>query len=492
MNLRWILISASLQAKDLSLTLEIEKGLPACFLDDATRLTQVVQNLIGNSIKFTETGGITISVKTSSNGLCFSITDTGIGILPERQDAIFEGFTQVDGSTSRKYGGTGLGTTISKRIVELMGGWIWLESKIGKGSTFFFEIPLTETECIEIEEIKTTVILKSLNILLVEDQAANQELATIRLKEKGHTLTLAENGLEAVQAWESGSFDLILMDLQMPIMNGFEATQAIRTKETDAQIPIIALTASNITGDEGKCYDAGMNGYVSKPIDFDNLWREIGKLIPGAILKTVELNSDIISDENSLGTLKGISIEEGLKRWGSIEAYRKVLLGFPNQSKNLEKLEVALKEGDTNEAKAIVHALKGVAGNLSITDVARIATALDTVLSKNQLSETEDLFAQLKKAFSVVLSSIQTLKESSIVKDQPAKEIDLEVIKPLLQKLADFILLEDLDQIEVALDLLEEIFPQASAIRNNLDEYDFDAAMETLNKIAKNIGISTE
>ena len=373
-----------------------------------------------------------------------------------------------------------------------MGGWIWLESKIGKGSTFFFEIPLTETECIEIEEIKTTVILKSLNILLVEDQAANQELATIRLKEKGHTLTLAENGLEAVQAWESGSFDLILMDLQMPIMNGFEATQAIRTKETDAQIPIIALTASNITGDEGKCYDAGMNGYVSKPIDFDNLWREIGKLIPGAILKTVELNSDIISDENSLGTLKGISIEEGLKRWGSIEAYRKVLLGFPNQSKNLEKLEVALKEGDTNEAKAIVHALKGVAGNLSITDVARIATALDTVLSKNQLSETEDLFAQLKKAFSVVLSSIQTLKESSIVKDQPAKEIDLEVIKPLLQKLADFILLEDLDQIEVALDLLEEIFPQASAIRNNLDEYDFDAAMETLNKIAKNIGISTE
>ena len=481
------------QSKGLILKLKLSKNLPACFMGDSDRLTQVIQNLVSNSIKFTEKGSIIISIKPTKTGLCFSITDTGIGIPQDRQNAIFESFTQADGGTTRKYGGTGLGTTISKKIVELMGGRIWLESEEGKGSIFSFEIPLVKTECVAEESQQSIAVLKPLKILLAEDQKANWELVMIRLKEREHQVTLAQNGKEAVNTWkenqELSPFDLILMDLQMPIVNGLEATRAIRSKEENDPIPIIALTASIMTEDMKECHEAGMNGYISKPIDFDVLWEEIGKVIPSAVLKKIEFVPKSSLTENSLGDLAGVNVQAGLKRWGeAAEVYRKSLLGFArDHAKDVQRIRAELKNNNIEGVKRITHSLKGVGSNLAITDVTKVVILLDKALHNNQLDKVETLLIRLDEACSIAIKSILTL-EDSIQPDVESEEVDLTVVKPFLQELAKFIQDEDLIEAEQILAILLKSLPQIKEVANQLDNYEFDEALVALNEIANQIG----
>ena len=259
---------------------------------DANRLRQILINLIGNAIKFTEKGLVTTSLKSEYVGeklnLHFTVSDTGIGIDEDRMGKIFESFEQAYSDTSRKFGGTGLGLSISKRLVELHNGKIWVESEKGKGSQFHFIIPYavaeTRDEVIPAEDLNSNiaVALTGIRILLVEDNAFNVVVAQEELQDaiEGVYVDVAENGLIAVEKLKSAAFDVILMDVQMPVMNGFEATTAIRSLDSEmAQIPIIAMTANVLKEEVDLCYQAGMNDFIGKPFDINELLNKIFNLI---------------------------------------------------------------------------------------------------------------------------------------------------------------------------------------------------------------------
>ncbi len=294
--------SFMLQAKGKNLEFEtcMDDFLPRFLYGDSARLRQVLFNLLGNAVKFTEKGKVALRVRraTDEEGgetgqqslqlsgkwpekLLFEVTDTGIGISPEDQEKLFKSFTQVDGALSRRYGGTGLGLAISRQLVEMMGGTIWLESVPGKGSSFFFtaRFSLGENMALDAESPAENAGAKKakksgLNILVAEDNRVNRLYARRLLERQGHYVTAVENGQEALQALANHCFDLVLMDVQMPDMDGVEATRALRNNEQgvyDSQTPVIALTAHAMKGDRERFLESGMDEYVAKPLQVDEL-----------------------------------------------------------------------------------------------------------------------------------------------------------------------------------------------------------------------------
>jgi two-component system CheB/CheR fusion protein len=280
--------------RGLKLSHWIAPEVPVRVRADQGRLRQVVMNLVGNAIKFTEEGEISVKVDLKSHQgseamLRVEVRDTGVGVPPDKLKSIFEPFTQAEGSTARKYGGTGLGLSICRKIVALLEGEIWIESEEGHGSTFGFTARITVDEVSGAEPSgsrKSAVLEKKpecvpvLEVLLAEDGRANQLVATRFLERRGHSVTLAENGREAVIAWENGHFDAILMDIHMPEMNGFEATRIIREGEEagSPRIPIIAMTANAMQGDREACLEAGMDGYLAKPVHATDLYKVLERL----------------------------------------------------------------------------------------------------------------------------------------------------------------------------------------------------------------------
>ena len=279
--------------KDLLFTLEIADDIPLVIIGDAVRLTEILLNLLGNAIKFTQKGsvGLSVSSRLSADGtqsdLQFSIKDTGIGISQEQQQKIFESFVQGDSEISRKYGGTGLGLAISKTLIELQGGTIHVKSEPHKASEFIFNIPYavgSETDIVKAEPKtgRDYSALAKLKILIVEDNDFNQVVIkdTLENLAPGITTAIAANGKIAVEMVQRSYYDLILMDVHMPEMDGYEATRIIRN-ELKMNIPIVALTASVIRGDLDKCIKAGMNGYIPKPFKHTELLNELMKNTPG-------------------------------------------------------------------------------------------------------------------------------------------------------------------------------------------------------------------
>ena len=276
----------SSKRKGLELRREIGAGVPEIVVGDPARLRQVLTNLVGNALKFTEKGEVGVRVARGSNDdasrliLQFTVWDTGVGIPPEEQKAIFESFTQADSSTTRKYGGTGLGLTISMRLVELMGGKIWVESAAGSGSKFHFTAsfkPSSEPSRRgrEIERAATNANGPGvrLRVLLAEDNSVNQRLISRLLEKRGHEVDVVGNGVEALRALEVKNYDLVLMDMQMPELDGLETTARIRMRERtgDRRQLVVALTANAMREDQERCRAAGMDGYLTKPIQLDKL-----------------------------------------------------------------------------------------------------------------------------------------------------------------------------------------------------------------------------
>jgi len=268
--------------KGLKLTCDIDPAIPAMVRGDPNRLRQVLLNLTSNAVKFTAKGSVAIEVKMLSSGgeeheLQFTVADTGIGIPQKAQDSIFSPFTQADTSTTRKFGGTGLGLTICRRLIGMFGGTIWFDSEPGIGSEFHFTArfgvassPLNEAAVIGVLETRAPLTPANgpLNILLAEDNAVNQLVMTRLLHKRGHQVTVVSDGRSAVDAVSHGDFDMVFMDVQMPVLDGLQATQEIRRAQADShpRVPIVALTAHAMQGDKQRCLAAGMDGYLTKPI----------------------------------------------------------------------------------------------------------------------------------------------------------------------------------------------------------------------------------
>ncbi|MAU41710.1 MAG: hypothetical protein CMF31_08810 [Kordiimonas sp.] len=274
------LLSERASSKGVLLQVEETRDIPPLLQGDPTRLKQVLFNLVGNAIKFTEQGQVTVRTVYSKSQegqparLRFEVVDSGIGISEEQQSLLFDRFTQADNSITRKFGGTGLGLSICRQLVELMGGQIGVHSVLGKGSTFWFEVPaeLSMKDIVEGTENltgqKVADVVTKQKVLVAEDNEINQMLIRALLEKYDHSVRIVSNGVEALAAIEADDFDVVLMDIQMPVMDGISCAQEIRKLEGDkGRIPIIALTANAMSGQKEEYLASGMNGYVSKPID---------------------------------------------------------------------------------------------------------------------------------------------------------------------------------------------------------------------------------
>jgi CheY-like chemotaxis protein len=273
-------VAAKAHAKNLDMTLAFDEHTPTQVFGDRNRLQQIVHHLLDNAIKFTDSGDIRVKMVSRLLNeqrleLYFTVQDTGVGIPIERLDTLFQSFSQVDASRTRRYGGTGIGLALCKQLSQLMGGTMWATSQVGDGSTFHFTVVLTPLSLpvIEPEETPEVELLveeeppEHVRILLVEDNKTNQKVAQLILRRLGYEIEMVDNGQEAVEAVEQTVYDVVLMDIQMPELDGIEATRRIHERWPPGQRPyIIAMTAHALRGDREKCLAAGMNDYVSKPV----------------------------------------------------------------------------------------------------------------------------------------------------------------------------------------------------------------------------------
>ncbi|MEQ8170039.1 MAG: response regulator [Candidatus Eremiobacterota bacterium] len=556
LTLEFIVNTMAIQAhkKGLELLLHIRSEVPKKIKGDPARLRQIMINLIGNAIKFTDKGEVLLNVDVEKNDghivlLHFTVSDTGIGIPAGKIDSIFESFTQVDGSTTRKYGGTGLGLTISKQLVKLMKGDMWVESEQGKGSKFHFtgffdiapdikeeEISITSLQglhilivddnstnrlilreivirwgftCVEVEggekalaamwmaksegkpfnlalldfqmpgmdglelagKIKsnselsgTPIILltsagtkeelecckkigiegylnkpvtrnilldkiltvlgkpvrasvtdkgkdysigktsKKLHILLAEDVLTNQKLATSLLKKRGHSVVIANNGKEALEIYGSEKFDLILMDIQMPVMDGIQATGLIRDRDTD--IPIIAMTAHAMKGDRERFLSEGMNDYIAKPLKLKEVFEVIEKYTSSE--EGPDEGPDTISSETSAEADVIINKKEALEAIGNDEELLKEMyIIFIEEAPSLMKnLKIAIEEGKAGDIALNGHSLKSSSGHIGAKVMAKLACQMERAAKNGEISDLSDLYENLQKELDKVIAVI--------------------------------------------------------------------------------------
>jgi PAS domain S-box-containing protein len=369
--------------KGLSLKVEVDKVVPPRLLGDPIRLGQVITNLAGNGVKFTERGAVTIGVENAGSAdhpggpavsLRFFVRDSGIGIAPAQLERIFEPFTQADGSTTRRFGGTGLGLTISRQLVEMMGGKLEVESAPGSGSTFSFTVSfLLQPDADWAPDVARgpssfTALrsLRGLRVLVAEDNAINQEVARELLEAAGMTVVIADNGRQAVEAATSAGarFDAILMDLQMPEMDGIEATGEIRTHPIASGVPIIAMTAHALAGERERCLAGGMNDHVSKPIEPAKLYTALAQWVKAP---------------EGVPDLPDVDVAGALGRLGGDQAlYHRLLANLLREWDDaFTALDVAVEAGDLAAIRRVAHALKGTSATLGVLPLAGEATTLE-------------------------------------------------------------------------------------------------------------------
>ncbi|MBU0994705.1 MAG: response regulator [Proteobacteria bacterium] len=649
------------QEKSVEFILDIAPDVPRCIVSDPLRLRQVLSNLTTNAFKFTEKGEICVSVEVIDMHdvfvkLKFGVRDTGIGIDADKKDKLFNAFAQEDGSTSRKYGGTGLGLTICKKIAEMMGGEIWVESEKGKGSTFFFttefevstegEEPETEApkdlsqlkvlivednpstmmvikrfvesfgfiaymadsaesglkmhekaieerkpfgliimdvllpgmdgitaskliktdsrispppiivisaigsdaevkrsleagvESFLIKPIKQSLLFdttmevfgykkkddpadnakeesweqefENIEVLLVEDNPINQLVATEILEKVNILVDTANSGLGAIESIKEKTYDLVLMDVQMPEMDGLEATRLIRSDRTNINLPIIAMTANAMIGDREKCIDAGMNDYVTKPIDTNELFKTMSKW-----LKRTQKKEDIeaiptkivevkLTEDELPAHLPGIDIESGLKRiGGNKKLFRKILKEFLKTYENVViEIRDSFQAKDTELLARTVHTLKGVAGNFSAIELQEKALELETAIKQGKDDEFDDRLKTLETALNKVLDAARSIEPPPAVQDTQAgthpaenKEIITSEVAPLINELYALIKQSNLKAVSYLESIKNDLAggglnDKIEALDNQINMFDFNSAQATLQEIAKGLGIT--
>jgi signal transduction histidine kinase/CheY-like chemotaxis protein len=395
-------VEARAKAKGLWVRHSIAPDVPAYLIGDPNRLRQVAINLLGNAIKFTDKGGVEVRAENdpkdpAAGHLRFGVSDTGIGIPADKLQSVFESFTQADSSTTRKYGGTGLGLTISRQLVELMGGAIHVESTPGEGSTFFFTVKLTaqEKQSQEPQKEKPVATIaelenltRGMRILLADDAPDNRFLILSYLNNTGSRIEIAENGEEAVAKFRAAGYDLVLMDIEMPVMDGFAATRAIRQLEkatNTPQTPVLALTAHAFSEMQQKCFDAGFTDVLTKPIRklalLEGLLRNRGVAVLPPV-ETVEAEEPAESE----GTIR-VVIPEGLedvagpyldKRRADLAIYRQ-----------------ALSNGDLETVRKMAHKMKGTGAGYGFQRMTEMGGALEEAAQAADIEAVRSLVEEL-------------------------------------------------------------------------------------------------
>lgn len=484
--------------KGLELVFETADDVPTCLVGDPLRLNQILLNLCGNAIKFSETGAVrvrTTALDKSAEGVTvkFEVIDQGPGLSEQQQEGLFSAFTQADASTTRKYGGTGLGLTISKRLAELMNGTIGVQSEVGRGSTFSVTLgfQLGDPEKAYLNHAMTSFSLDHLegldeirgaHILLVEDKEVNQEVACGILEGEGFRVSTANNGREALDMVlaRGQDFELVIMDLQMPEMDGYTATREIRKHKQFNDLPIIAMTADALSGVQERTEAAGMNGYATKPIDPPHLFAELVRCInPGDIFQRRKAPEKEEPGE-SIPPLPGIDTERGLARLqGSSKLYRRVLLKFRRHQKDVDqRLKRALEQNDTEEARRITHALKGVVGSISAPELYDTVEKLDKALQSG--TGHEPLVEAFCRQLHVVLKGLENLGEEAVVVPNLSPEQVTELLDKLEAKLR-----EDDTGAVALLGQVRGVFAtdEVGHLEEAIGDYEFDKALEILEKL---------
>lgn len=450
------------EAKGLLLEVDLDDNVAEVILGDPNRIRQILLNFIGNAIKFTEKGSVKLNVRAdSAERLYFSVVDTGIGIDDSDRKKLFKDFSQVDSSISRRYGGTGLGLSISSRIVKMMNGMIGVKSELGVGSEFWFAIPVERSEQREVELFESykeiQYKLPSISILIAEDNKVNQQVLLGMLDGCEHEISIANNGFESVQACIEHNYDVVLMDMHMPDMDGIQATKKIRELPLDmANVPIIAVTASAMSSNKDKCLAAGMDGYVTKPINQNDLINEIARVVK---VKVIETPRDVLKktelkyfDSNQLAAL-----ESSIGRDYFVYALKE----FVNSSEGFKnKVNSALDDFDMHRLVFEMHKLKGASANLGMVVLSELAGKAEKMFGLGQWEEV--------KGF---LSEINAVLDSSLYE---AKLLYPEAFDKLKVKCD-----ESYIDIHVIIELEKHLYRMIEALENKAIEQYEQAANET-------------
>lgn len=398
------MLDSSLQVKGLQMTTYIDPAIPSKLLLDEQKFRQILVNLLANAIKFTSIGQIHLKAMLDTdpqlkNWLLVSVADTGIGIPEDKLDSIFYCFTQADGSSRREFGGTGLGLYICERLVRLMSGQIWVQSQVGVGTTFTFRIPLIipddKEDAITLPPLPHNSLDESFNngfmpirILLVEDNELNQKLILQMLLSYGFEVEYVNNGLECLRLLEQQEFNLILMDMQMPVMDGYEATRIIRANTSWDHMPVIAITANAMNDDREKCLNCGCASYLAKPFKAAELVQEIKSQLKTSFVQ--KNNHDLLSKQ-----LIADLIPEFLSMLEEM----------------LEELALSIQRRDLKLIQNQSHAIKGTAGMYGFNRLSEIAALIEQACRDDQFHKIPPLFNQISKSY----QQINTQAQSDVV-----------------------------------------------------------------------------
>ncbi|MEJ1462859.1 MAG: bacteriohemerythrin [Candidatus Sedimenticola sp. (ex Thyasira tokunagai)] len=510
-------LSLKCDEKGIALNYDIDPAVPTALVGDPLRLGQILLNLGNNAVKFTpHAGSITagIQVHNEEDGgviLSFSIADTGIGITPEQKAKLFQPFSQADLSTTRKYGGTGLGLAISKKLVEMMHGKIWVESEPGVGSTFYFTASLKKQEgeasrreiTIAASPQKASEAVRSLQgaqVLVVEDNLINQELVLELLVNNGLSVEIVTNGQEALETLEDSEFDGVLMDCQMPVMDGYTATRKIREQDKFKMLPVIAMTANAMVGDREKVLAAGMNDHIAKPINVNEMFQTMAKWIT----PSKPLSKDVVKRSRQpsavmeeLPNLPGIDVETGLATTQNDPVlYRKLLNRFADTQKDFEQqFREAMEDADTEANTRLAHSLKGTAGNLGMVGVQHAADVLEKACKEGE----ENIDVKLKAVvaeLSPVLIGLKSLHVSA--RDEGlarlTENVDMDVVEPLLMELHKLISensFKSNQTLAKITPLLDNTVYRTGLMKlaKAVERYEFDVAMKEFEALIDRLGV---
>jgi PAS domain S-box-containing protein len=518
------IISVKSNEKSIGFSIHVPDSIPNYLNGDALRLEQVLLNLTSNAVKFTSKGKVSVAVELAEESeqeavLRFIISDTGIGMSLEQIEQLFQPFHQADFSITRKYGGTGLGLAICRRLLDMMGSEIQVQSTLGVGSKFSFMARFEKAEYERSEIItdismeQTKELLVNRRILLVEDNDTNLQVARELLEQVGLDVVAATNGLEAVSLAAKERFDGILMDIQMPVMDGLTAAREIRNGPSPPDLPILAMTANAMIADREECMAAGMNDHIAKPIKPEILYKILvrrlradidvnGYLKNGKTHETVSLEA-----ASDLPRLEGVDVKAGLlavnNDW---KLYTKLLYNFHNRHQHVKKeIQTELAHGNLGVAQRLAHTIKGVAGTIGAKRLSEISAQLESAIKNDSSDRIPNLLDRFAKEVARIMGTLDafiTIENArqtepaggGELENKPAKVLEAPRFKKLFQELSDLIDKHDADGIELVAKIKTRLAPSHISdnflrLETQINSFKFEQAKKTLEQATKDLGL---